>query len=409
MVKIPTYVLLIFILITGTASATSPLFQPGDLQIVTEEYAPLNYHDNGTLKGISVDLTEAALHHLGYNISRDSFRVLPWSEAYNQAITTPDTILFSTDRLPEREDLFLWAGPVVESSEAFFTRTGNRSDSGIDSQKIVVLTDDCGKSYALKAGAEEKNIINVPTAQDAILMLENGSADGWAYNELAGQHAISLYAADPQAIGESQMLGTSRYYLAFNPDTPVEFVNAMNSTLQEFKRNRTESGVTNYERIIADYLPVRCTNKSATMEQVMNLVNTTADAMASDAPGTIASIQAGKSPYRDPADPDLYVFVFDTSVNLIANAVNSVNTGKNLAGTTDVFGHPFRDEMVKGAEQNGTGWVSYVYSNPDSLGLYQKMSYYQMVTGSDGNQYVVGAGRYQTCGERESDITGIKK
>ncbi|HWQ63584.1 MAG TPA: transporter substrate-binding domain-containing protein [Methanospirillum sp.] len=409
--KIPAFIILVFMLIPAVSlAAPVPAFHIDDLKVVTEDYAPLNYLDNGTLKGISVDLTEAALHQLGSNITRESFSVLPWSEAYNLARTTPDTILFSADRLPEREDLFLWAGPVMENSQVLFTRTDtNQSDIGLGSQKIVVLTDDCGKAYALTAGADEKNIIQVPQAKDAVMMIENGSADGWAYDELAGQHAIMKYAADPGQIGERQVLGTSRYYLAFNPETPTEFVHAINNTLQDFKRNRTEAGVTRYERTIADYLQVRCTENSTTREQVTDLVNTTSAALAADAPDTIKSINAGKNPYRSPTDPDLYVFVFDTSVNLLANAVNSANIGKNLAGTTDVFGYPFRDEIVKGAEQNGTGWVSYIYSNPDSLGLYQKMSYYQMVKGSDGNQYVVGVGRYQTCDEKAAGAERSEK
>lgn len=409
--KIPVFIMLVFMLIPVVSlAAPVPAFHIDDLKIITEDYAPLNYFDNGTLKGISVDLTEAALHQLGSNITRESFSVLPWSEAYNLARTTPDTILFSTDRLPEREDLFLWAGPVMENSQVLFTRTDtNRSDPGLGSQKIVVLTDDCGKAYAIKAGADEKNIIEVPQTKDAVMMIENGSAYGWAYDELAGQQAIMKYAADPRQIGERQVLGTSRYYLAFNPETPVEFVNAVNNTLQDFKRNRTEAGVTKYERTIAEYLPVRCTENSTPQDQVINLVNLTAIEIAADAPGTIASINAGLSPYRDPSNPDLYVFVFDTDVNLVGNAVNSVNIGKNLAGTTDVFGYPFREEIVKGAKQNSTGWVSYIYSNPDSLGLYQKMSYYQMVKGSDDKQYVVGVGRYQTCDEKEAGTERSEK
>lgn len=366
-INIPEVIFLVLMLIpTVSLAAPVPAFHIDDLKIVTEEYAPLNYLDNGTLKGISVDLTEAALHQLGSNITRESFSVLPWNEAYNTARTTPNTLLFSADRLPEREDLFLWAGPVMENSQVLFTRTDTyHSDPGLGSQKIVVLTDDCGKAYALTAGADEKNIIQVPQAKDAVMMIENGSADGWAYDELAGQHAIMKYAADPGKIGERQVLGTSTYYLAFNPETPVEFVNAVNNTLQDFKRNRTETGVTKYEHTIAEYLPVKCTDNSTNKEQVINLVNITAAAITADAPGTITSINAGNTPYRSPTDPDLYTFVFDKSVNLVANAVNSANIGKNLAGTTDVFGYPFRDEIVKGAEQNGTGWVSYIYSNPD--------------------------------------------
>ncbi len=380
---------------------------PDDLQIITEEYAPLNYMENGTLKGISVDLMEEVLHRMGSNLTRDSFQVLPWNEGYARVSTTPDSILFSTDRFPERESQFLWVGPVIASREVLFTRTDtNRSDvTDIASLRIVALTDDCGKKYVIDAGADEQNIIEVPSAKDAVRLIENGSADAWAYNELAGQHGIDRYAGDPTRLSVGKDLGISTYYFAFHPKTSPEFVNAVNTTLQDLKRDRTNTGITEYERIVARYLSVQCATTSPGRDRVMDLVNLTAAAIATDAQGTIASIHAGESPYRDPVDSELYVFVFDTKVNLMANAVNTANTGKNLAGTTDVFGYPFRDEMIEGAVQNGTGWVSYVYSNPNSLGLYQKMSYYQLVNGSDGIEYVVGAGRYRICGVAEGNLS----
>ena len=89
---------------------------PPDLQIITENYPPLNYIENGTLQGISVDLMELAFERLDIPVNRSSFQVLPWSEGYTRALNTPNTMLFSTARLPERESQFLWAGPLVSAA-----------------------------------------------------------------------------------------------------------------------------------------------------------------------------------------------------------------------------------------------------------------------------------------------------
>ena len=134
-------------------------------------------------------------------------------------------------------------------------------------------------------------------------------------------------------------------------------------------------------------------------------MKTTAAAMEYDANQTLADINAGKSPYRDQEDPDLYAYVFDTSVVLRANAVNQKIVGGNFSGKTDAYGSPFRDEIVAGALENGDGWISYVYSSPSAPGLYHKMGYYQLVTGSDGISYVVGAGRYILCDEMKGNLS----
>jgi len=66
-----------------------------------------------------------------------------------------------------------------------------------------------------------------------------------------------------------------------------------------------------------------------------------------------------------------------------------------MSGKTDVSGRAFRDELIAGALADGTGWVDYIWTNPAVGDLYYKTTYYTLVTGSDGVEYVVCAGRYK--------------
>lgn len=111
-----------------------------------------------------------------------------------------------------------------------------------------------------------------------------------------------------------------------------------------------------------------------------------------------ARINAEDAPYRDPENPGLYVFVYDVNVTIVAHADNILMVGVNYKGTTDVTGKAFRDDIVAGALENGTGWVEYVYFNPAQMNLYYKTSYYRLTTGSDGNYYIVCAGNYKGYG-----------
>ena len=130
-----------------------------------------------------------------------------------------------------------------------------------------------------------------------------------------------------------------------------------------------------------------------TEQQVTDLVSLTCTAVGRDVQGTFAAIDAGEAPYRDPADAQLYVFVYDTQVTLIATPDAAVR-GQNMSGRPDATGKYFRDEIVAGALEHGSGWVTYVYKQPDRTGLFQKATYYRLADGSDGRQYVVCAGRY---------------
>jgi polar amino acid transport system substrate-binding protein len=378
---------------------------PEDVQFVTEEYYPLNFEENGTLQGISVDLMERVLQKSGSGINRSSFRVLPWTEAFTLARTTPDTVIFTMTRTPERENQFLWAGPIFTDRDLLFTRAGVNlsSKSDIAALKVAVVKDDRSVNAVLKAGAAEKNLVVVLTAEEAVKLVDSGSADAFAYGEYSGQDTILKHAKNQSRFAERGEIGKNENYVAFNPRTPEQFVTAVNNSLQELRMNRGEDGSTDYEKILLKYLPPGCTGSGITDEQLIDLVQETIRGLKNDANGTLTKINAGESPFVDPADKDLYVYVFDTTVTLVGNGVNPGTVGTNYSGKPDAVGKMFRDDLTALALKDGKGWIEYVYSNPDSPGLYRSRSYVELCTGSDNARYIVGSGRYLNCTEINPD------
>lgn len=227
---------------------------PEGIQIITEEYAPLNYYENGTLKGISVDLMEMILQKMGSSINRSSFQVLPWYQGYNNTQNIPNTVLFSTGRLPEREDLFLWAGPIMTDRQVLFIMQDfNPSElKNLSSIKVAAVRDDRGVHFALDAGAVKENIIEVPKAREAINLLINGTAQAFAYGETAGEHVISQYAEESSKIIVGKEIGVIVDYYAFNKNTSGDFVREFNETLQNLK-NSTNGEISEYEKIVSRY------------------------------------------------------------------------------------------------------------------------------------------------------------
>ena len=129
-------------------------------------------------------------------------------------------------------------------------------------------------------------------------------------------------------------------------------------------------------------------------EEVLAIVGLASDEIAKDAPGVLAKIVASEAPFVNAENPALYVFVYDTDVNMLAHP-NASLVGRNYKGKPDVKGKPFRDEIVEGAKANGTGWVDYAYQKPGASGIFDKTAYYKLVKGSDGKDYVVVSGKYK--------------
>jgi len=85
------------------------------LNIMTEEFPPFNYSDNGNLSGLSVDLLIKASAAVGSPITEKDINMAAWARACKTTLSGPNTMLFSTTRTEQREDLFKWAGPIGQN------------------------------------------------------------------------------------------------------------------------------------------------------------------------------------------------------------------------------------------------------------------------------------------------------
>lgn len=106
--SIPT--LALFCLLLGFSGAP---VRADDYQVVTEEWAPYNYQENGQLTGMTTEIVRAIMALTG-----DHFEMvmLPSMRSTYTLNTRPKTIMYSLFRTPERESLYKWVGPIVEES-----------------------------------------------------------------------------------------------------------------------------------------------------------------------------------------------------------------------------------------------------------------------------------------------------
>lgn len=373
-----------------------------DTQYFTEGYYPYTFRENGTPKGISVDILQYIASLYGAHIPDDHFTFGTWEDVYKKTMTRNGTALAILARSPERENLFKWAGPIDQTPIVIFSlrdsvgRLGNLSPSEM---KIATITEDIAATTLVNAGGKDIVYSSEPEVQ--IRMLENGSVDGWAYALLPGRQLISQYAQNSSAIIPVQTLKTYDFYIAFNRNTSPRIVSSLQDTMDLLRSEKDRSGVSMYDQILYRYVQPEFSTSTISSQEVTDLVNQTAADLSRDAPGTIERINAGQPPYKNEAKPDLYVFVYDPEVTMIAHGENARMIGLNYHTKVDVAGVPFRDQLVKGALTNGTGWVDYIYSSPAETGLFWKTTRYQLATGGDGKQYIVCAGMYKNAKSSE--------
>ncbi|WP_122429010.1 substrate-binding periplasmic protein [Pseudomonas viridiflava] len=82
-------------------------------QVVTEEWAPYNYSENGQLTGMTTEIVRAIMKVTGHEFT---IVLAPSMRASHILKMRPRTIMYSMFRTPEREHLYKWVGPILEES-----------------------------------------------------------------------------------------------------------------------------------------------------------------------------------------------------------------------------------------------------------------------------------------------------
>lgn len=212
------------------------------LNLLTEEWKPYHYTEDGRVTGQTVDLLIEILQKVGSNQGRDDIVVLPWARAYRQAQAEPNTILFSTSRTTEREKLFKWAGPILKF-ESFFIGKKSRNfkierSEDLHDYKVGVIIDSASALMAKRHGIPDENTTVNSEGIINVRMLDAGRIDfipiQWEnFARLATQAGI-----DPENYEPVFLAATVRLNFAFNLETPDWVVDRFQAAFEDILASR---------------------------------------------------------------------------------------------------------------------------------------------------------------------------
>lgn len=150
------------------------------LVVATTENPPFSYSDsNGNIVGMSADIVTEMGRRA--DVPMDINSRLPWMRAYRTTQTHPGTCAFSVSRLPERETLFHWIGPIASNKWALFAR-GDFTDrlSSLEDAKKYRIGGLLGDAKAAFLQARGLAVDTVPNDKLNPGKLAAGRIDLWA-------------------------------------------------------------------------------------------------------------------------------------------------------------------------------------------------------------------------------------
>ncbi|HPI26639.1 MAG TPA: transporter substrate-binding domain-containing protein, partial [Candidatus Cloacimonadota bacterium] len=208
---------LAMLLILGSCKA-----RPEEMKILTENYPPLSYMDNGEVTGYGTAVVQAMQQELKTNFP---IQMMQWSEAYSIALSEANVILFTMDKTPEREQYFHFIGPLGSSVASLYAHKNNMVDlEDLNSAKAVGGIATTSKWYTeqhlIKSGFV--NLISKADPLDTVRLLANQEADLGVFTDVTFPELCREAGVNISNFMPVWPLISSEYYIAVSKATSEE-------------------------------------------------------------------------------------------------------------------------------------------------------------------------------------------
>jgi len=219
------------------------------LSIVTEDFPPFNYQQDGIAKGLSSEVVQAVIKEAKLD-ARIVF--YPWARAYMLALHQKNHLIYSIARIPERENLFHWVGAISPYKTSFYklkARTYINVTNLEDAKNylIGVSLADVITIYLQEKGFEKLAMVAEDKQNLHKLILER--VDLIAYEENSFIHKVREQKLDPSKFERVFRLEdlSDELYMALSKTSDLKLFEKLRSGLRQIKKN----GV--YEKIHLQY------------------------------------------------------------------------------------------------------------------------------------------------------------
>lgn len=207
--------------------------------LLTENFPPYNMAKNGknfaqndNIEGIAVDILRETFKRA--DISYSMTLRFPWERIYHLALENPGYGVFVTARVPEREKLFKWVGPIGPDDWVLLAR-GDSPITLTSLEQARQYRVGAYKGDAIALSLEKQGLapVIVLRDQDNARKLQAGQIDLWATGAPAGQFLA-------RQVGISGFKTVLRFhqaelYLALNKDVPDELVSKLQKALDQLR------------------------------------------------------------------------------------------------------------------------------------------------------------------------------
>lgn len=230
----------------------TPAAHCGQLTVMTENYPPYQYLENGRLKGPAVRIVREIMRRLH---STAEIQLMPWGRAFRTLKRERAYVLFSVTRTPQREKQFKWVGPLVSFNMSFYKKKGS---------PIILKKIEDAKRYIVGVGNKSPAhfflmrhkfpmiVVDYIDRQFSLpRMLQADRIDLWLTGDPTVEHMARMAGVDPSQIEQAMVVMPQELYIAFSRVTSDKVIKRWQEVLNQIKFDGT------YTRFMEELQPVR--------------------------------------------------------------------------------------------------------------------------------------------------------
>ncbi|WP_462158822.1 substrate-binding periplasmic protein [Pseudoalteromonas sp. GB56] len=244
-----------------------------ELALFTEAFPPYNFSEKNDVVGINSDILSRACTLAEVKCT---FSLLPWHRAFKEAQSTINSGVFSTSRTAQREQGFIWVGPLVSSNSCFY-RLKERTDITVVNEQslknytVGITRGDIYESVLQGIGLQKgKNYLTYSKKQGESNMFKQGKLDlliGLSLTLESQLFAVGLKPEDVVPVFELNDDSLVGNYLALNKQSAPLVAAKLQNALDNLK----QSG--EVESIISRYTGVPIMSKGSLPTPLERCVN----------------------------------------------------------------------------------------------------------------------------------------
>ncbi len=206
-----------------------------ELKVVTENWRPYNFLEDGEVKGGSTDIVKQVLLQAEVPFT---ITVYPWARAYQMALRDPNTIIYTLIRIPQREHVFKWIRPLGKGGTTWLyqlKKSAVVAPKTIEEAKnysVVANLDSMDHLWLLDQGF--KHIYSPPKVENSIRMFFNGNrADFLAFDDSVIEEEFKNLGFDLSEVVKIIPLFKTPPYMAASLNTSDEMVARLQKAYDE--------------------------------------------------------------------------------------------------------------------------------------------------------------------------------